>query len=59
MSNKCVQVDGKVQEMLEEVLLMQSAWDVPQDQAAMRNWRNPGACFWSTEEALSHKLHQN
>ena len=45
LSNKCVRVDGNVQEKLEEVRLMPSAWDVPQDQTAMRNWRNPGDFF--------------
>ena len=55
----CVRVDGNGQGRLEEARLMPSARDVPQDQAAMRNWRNPGACFWRTEGSQPQELHQD
>jgi hypothetical protein len=58
-SKKCIRVDGNVQEKLEEVRLMPSAWDVSQDQAAIRNRRNPEVCLWGTVEAVSQELHQD
>jgi hypothetical protein len=38
---------------------MQSTWDAPEHQPAMRHWTKPQPWFSSIEESLSQKLHKN